>query len=402
MTSAAMDHGWDGGALKTAGRALLVVAAMVAATTVPGSMANDVPLWDPDIPVPSAHEAPLLSGITFRILKAYEPAVDGYEFLHGASIIRHGDTWYATWGHNKGRENTATEVTRGRRSRDDFLILTEVETIASGNEADANSHGVTLSRGGDLWGFFGRFTGFRQNTRTEAYRLNTKTDLWEPLGVVVGGGFWPCDEPQRMENGNWIMAGFRMSVPDGNPPAVAISNGDDLLDWTLVPIDQPSGLKMWGESSVIVRGSRITCIVRADRADPRAYVSTSEDSGRTWTPARRSNLPMAATKPYAGTLSTGHGYLIGTTTADCGNTRRPLTIALSGPGGGAFNRIYRIRDGVRPGERETTPADLAYPYAVEYDGSLYVVYSVGRPGNSRNSLELAVIPIAEITRRQEK
>ena len=39
---------------------------------------------------------------------------------------------------------------------------------------------------------------------------------------------------------------------------------------------------------------------------------------------------MTASKPYAGVLSTGRRYLIGTTALDSGNRRRPLTaLALS-------------------------------------------------------------------------
>ena len=56
--------------------------------------------------------------------------------------------------------------------------------IAPGTDTDANSHGVMLSLDGTFWGFFGRFTGFRQNTRTEAYRLNEVTDAWELQGVA--------------------------------------------------------------------------------------------------------------------------------------------------------------------------------------------------------------------------
>jgi len=177
-------------------------------------------------------------------------------------------------------------------------------------------------------------------------------------------------------------------------PAVAISNGDDMMDWTVVRIPKPAGLNLWGETSVLIHGSNLTAIIRG--GESRAYVSTSNDYGQTWSLVRRSNLPMVNSKPYVGTLSTGQDYLICRTTADGGNTRRPLTIALTDVGGGRFNTVYRIRDGIRPGESSTTEADLAYPYAVEHDGSLCVVYSVGRPGNITNSLELVVIPLSSL------
>ena len=82
---------------------------------------------------------------------------------------------------------------------------------------------------------------------------------------------------------------------------------------------------------MIVDKARITNIARYG-SKALALVSTSEDHGRTWTPAAASNLPMATSKPYAGTLSTGQRYLVCTTTADTGGKRSPLTIAVSKPG----------------------------------------------------------------------
>jgi hypothetical protein len=74
---------------------------------------------------------------------------------------------------------------------------------------------------------------------------------------------------------------------------------------------------------------------------------------------------------------------------------------LTEPGGGPFNTVYRIRDGIRPGKTSGVESGLAYPYAAEHDGSLYVVYSVGRPANE-NALELAIIPLSSMTPPSDK
>jgi hypothetical protein len=253
--------------------------------------------------------------------------VDGYRWLHGASIIRHKGTWHFTWGHNKGRENTDTEVTQGRRSSDDCETLTPVEMIAPGTDKRGNSHGVTLSHDGELWGFFGKFTGSRTDVRTDIFKLNEATDKWESLNRSIGDFFWATGEPQRMDNGNTIMAGFRMRPQRSrySPPAVAISNGDDLMDWTVVRI--PGAPKLtWGECGLIIRGKKLILISRHDKSDAMAYVAVSEDYGKTWSDLQRSNMPMAASKPYTGTLSDGRDYLLCTTTSDAGNLRRPLRI----------------------------------------------------------------------------
>jgi len=220
---------------------------------------------------------------------------------------------------------------------------------------------------------------------------------------VVKDGFWPLQEPLKMADGNWIMSGVRVANGYGgtdDPAAVAISHGDDLTRWDLVVIPKPPQYVMWGESAVIVDGRRVINAARFG-ARAQALVAVSEDCGRTWTESRPSNLPMATSKPYAGTLSTGQRYLVCTTTADSGGRRSPLTIAVSRPGENAFSRVFRIRDAVHEGPGESHPkAALSYPYAAEHAGKLYVGYSnSGGRGGNQNSAELAVISITSLAVR---
>ena len=373
-------------------------------------------LWDPSKPVPSSAEATLLEGIPLVVIKAREPEVDGYNWLHGAAIVRHKNTLYVSFGHNKGSENTASEEARGCKSSDGGKTWEEFFTIDDGNEPDlAVSHGVFFSHDGKLWAFQGGFYGRMKNVHARAYVLNETTHRWEPQGVVAEDGFWPMQEPQRMDNGNWIMAGICVGGGYGgpdDPAAVAISRGDDLTQWDVIRIPKPEEMEMWGESTVIVNGAEVLNIARYGK--PVALASVSKDYGRTWTECRESNLPMAASKPYAGMLSTGQRYLVATTTADSGNRRSPLTVAVSRPGEELFSQLYRIRDAVVTGhgvQVEEPPADaphasqiestpdtrLSYPYAAEYDGVLYVVYSNdGGRGGNRNSCELAIIPVERL------
>jgi len=376
-------------------------------------------LWGSTKPVPASAESPLLEGVDFVVVKRREPEEDGYNWLHGAAIVRHKGALYASFGHNQGSENTASEVANGCMSNDCGKTWGGVFTIDDGDEPNlAVSHGVFISHDGTLWAFHGAFYDRMKEIHTRAYVLDEQTGEWKPQGVVAQDGFWPMQEPQRMGDGNWIMAGI--SVANGlggpdDPAAVAISHGNDLTQWDVVRIPKPQHTIMWGESTVIVeRGTgfrpagsdrskagkmpapRIVCIARY--RNPIALAAMSEDYGRTWTETRESNLPMAASKPYAGVLSTGQRYLVCTTTADSGNRRSPLTIAISRAGEKLFSKIYRIRDAVHDGPGESTPvARLSYPYAAEYDGKLYVIYSNdGGRGGNRNSCELAIIPIQKL------
>lgn len=378
----------------------------VAAMHVPVSVTHAVPaetnftLWDPEKPVPKASECPLLEGVEFVVVKPWEPEVDGHNWLHGAAVCYHQDKLYASFGHNKGHENTASEVAHGRTSTDGGRTWGPVFPIDDGDPSNpAVSHGVFLSRRGELWAFHGSFYDRRQNVHTRAYRLQEQSGRWEPRGVVADDGFWPMQEPVKMDDGNWIIAGISVGGGSGgaDPAAVAISDGDDLIEWDVVKIPPgPRVGRLWGESTVIVEGSQVLNISRWGR--PVALAAVSNDYGRTWSPMISSNLPMAASKPYAGVLSSGHRYLVCTTTADSGNSRHPLTIAVGKPGEKVFSHIFRIRDAVYDGPGESAEnCRLSYPYAVEHEGSLYVAYSVdGGRGGNRNSAELAIIPVEKL------
>jgi hypothetical protein len=374
--------------------------------------AEPVTLWDPAVPLPRAVDMPVIAGTRFAVIKPYEFKQDGYRFLHGVGLAWHKNRLYASFGHNKGGENTGSEEARGRVSDDGGRTWGETFTIDSGDKPDlAVSHGVFLSHGGRLHAFMGAYYGTMQRVHTRGYVLDEASGRWNPLGVLVEGGFWPMQEPQRMDDGNWIMAGISAggdcSAGGVHPAAVAISRGDDFTNWDLVVIPVAEGLgAVWGESTLVTQGRRITNISRYG-AKALALVATSDDHGRTWTPSQPSNLPMTTSKPYAGRLSSGEPYLICTTTADSGSKRTPLTIALGPPGASTFSRVLVIRRSDHDGEVESHPgAQLSYPYAIEHDGQLFVGYSnsgggVGRVGEKRqlwnnNSGELAVIPIAAL------
>ena len=75
-------------------------------------------LWAPSRPVPKAAEAPLLEDVRFSVVKMRQPELDGYNWLHGPAIAWHNGVLHASFGHNTGSENTATEVANGRNSPD--------------------------------------------------------------------------------------------------------------------------------------------------------------------------------------------------------------------------------------------------------------------------------------------
>ena len=381
----------------------------VSATHPVPELPKPVPLWDETSTLPSAAELPQVDGVRFGVIKPYEFSKDRYRFLHGVALGFHRDRLYASFGHNQGGENTDSEEARVCHSDDDGRTWSDVTTIDAGNEPGIGvSHGVFHSHRDEFWAFHGAYSGTMENVHTRAYLLDEATGTWTSKGTIIEGGFWPMQQPIKMQNGNWIMSGLR--VGDGAPAAVAISHGDDFTAWDLIVIPRGEGIgNMWGESTVFVNGETIVNLSRYG-AEATALRATSDDYGRTWTASLPSNLPMTTSKPYTGTLSSGQNYLVGTTAAHNGGRRSPLTIAVTRQGETLFSKVFVIRDAeFDDGPGESHPqTKLSYPYAIEHDGKLYVGYSnsgggVGRVGSGRelwnnNSAELAVIPIKCLTR----
>jgi hypothetical protein len=356
------------------------------------------PLWDAAQVLPKSTELRQVAAAEFHVLKKQRPDADGCNWTLGVGLGWHRGKLYASWGFNRGNENTATEEAHVQVSEDGGRTWGRPVVLDSGAGDLGVSHGVFLSHAGRLWAFMGAFHENFQRTHTRGYVLNETSGVWEPLGVVLDRGFWPMQNPQQMADGNWIMAGFRVASgfgDAGNLPAVAISRGDDFTKWELIVIqpDQGLGSNIWGESAVIVEQERITNIARYG-SKARALVSISTDYGRRWTAAAASNLPMATSKPTAGRLSTGQRFLVCTTTADSGERRSPLTIAVSRPGETFFSRVFLIRDSVsdRTAGVSDPSADFSYPSAVEHGGRLYVGYT----HKSHIANELAVIPVSSL------
>ncbi|MGV3660940.1 MAG: exo-alpha-sialidase [Prosthecobacter sp.] len=376
---------------------------VTATHTVPQPVKADFPLWDEAQKLLTATELPVLEGVEFHVIKRHEPEVDQYPWLHGLGLAWHKGKLYASFGHNKGSENTASEEARGRVSEDGGKTWGDVFTIDTGTESDdlAVSHGVFLSHAGRLWAFHGAFRGKMGGIHTRAYLLDETTRRWGPKGTIAADGFWALNQPVKMSDGNWIMPGIRAGAYSNhttNPAAVVISHGDDLTKWDLVTLPTPEGLKVWGESGIIVDGAMVLNIARYG-ARPLALVSKSTDHGRTWTTMAESNLPMTTSKPAPGMLSTGQRYLVCTNAANNGGRRSPLTIALSKPGAQTFSKVFVIRPAefpVGPGE-SIAKASLSYPCAIEHEGKLYVAYSNnGGRGGNHNSAELAIIPLEKL------
>jgi len=369
-------------------------AAQMAAPYRPVTATHKIPalpqpftLWSGP-PIPSdVEEIPFAEGVEHRTI--HRPSEDGYKFLHGAAIVEHKGVMYANWANSPVNENGPHETLQGKRSNDGGVTWSELEVIGPGFEGNQrHSHGVLFVHKDELWTICARFgvgTPGRRfpGLQAEAFVLDEQTDRWKSRGIVMKN-CWPYDEPVRMASGDFITGG---QDKDGLP-VVAISSGDDLTQWKSVLIPYDRRLKpSFAETTVWSEGDRVTAVIRGGGGV--AWVSTSEDFGRTWSKAGPSSLPMPRAKAYFSKLSTGQLYLL----SNLGN-RDTLVISVSRPGEQTLSRMWRIRHGKSipprfPGQAKGK--QWSYPYGYEHDGELYIVYSVGK-----EDCGLSVIPVASL------
>ena len=350
-------------------------------------------LWDPATPLPDRSDVPPLAEVTHVTVHR---AVRGeYQFLSGPCIVAHKGRLLVVWTNGPVNEDQNTELLRGRWSADGGRTWGDVETIAGNQRFDPSyGHGTMLSEGGRLWAFpacFHHDAASVSRIRMEAFLLDEKTGKWEHRGVVAED-FWAHEEPKALPGGGWIVAGDEGTYP-GHGPAVALIDANDPTRWRVVKIPPPPGsAEMYAaETTLWVDRHEVVAIIRNTKA-PNALMSVGTDGGRSWTPAADSNLPMAWSRAYAGVLSTDQRYLI--SNLDRGWDRDILAVAVSRPHERYLGRVWTIRRGkskppLYPGKSKAP--QWSYPWAIEHDGKLYVVYAVGK-----EDCGLSVIPVSAL------
>lgn len=383
-----------------------------------------VPLWGPDRPVLRQKELPVLSNVRFSVVKPYEFGQDGFRYQHVPSIEWHKGRLHAVWTANRNAENTPGQIIAHRVSDDDGRSWSALGTVVEGDPACGAGFNepVLFAHDERLWCFTGTASTptqpkspFGLSNGTRAFLFDERSGGWRYQGDISGGvRFWPLQRPLQLPCGEWLMAGMNVERNYGEgtydlPAAFARSTNDDFTSWEIVDLPRPPGPQLGELALMALDSSRVLGVARYHPSMRNvALVVVSEDGGKNWTAQRESNLPMSQSKPNAGTLRSGHSYLIGNIASDSGGQRTPLTIALMRPGEDSFSRMAVIRHAEfpeGPGESHRQ-GRVHYPSSVEHEGYLYVIYCVdgveGRaPGEGRllwnnNSIELAVIPMESL------
>lgn len=358
-------------------------------------MTNAIPLWDKARPFPPPNTT-IVPGTRYSLVHRQTP---DFEFLHEPRLAHDGKTLYVNFSNAPKLESEPAQVMRGRRSTDGGKTWSDIEVVAGGFADGKRRHETAplLAREDGVWALVGRYDfGSKSALGMEIWREHPATKQFAPVSDgIVAPDFIPFVAPQRLANGNWIVGGHLQKVTRA---AVAISEGENLLRWRIVPL-QDDIHPGFPETALAVQGNDVLAIVRPDKApNSMALASISRDGRNSFSKLLPTTLPMEESKPFAGTLSNGRSYLIW----NHGKERRnELWIAVTAPGTlYPFEKVWRLVGG----PAEALPADLAeigetapvhnwaYPEAVERDGTLYVVFSL----NKRHCY-MAAVPVAALT-----
>lgn len=342
-------------------------------------------LWNSENTFPSLKEMRTIEGLEHIIV--HEAHKDGSRFLLGAAIIKHSGTLYCSFVNSLEEENDSFSMLAQKKSYDGGKSWTDYRSVSKNEAVFSKSHGVYLEHEGSLYAFCPRAkftpTAYPELTM-EAYREN-EIGEWDYLGIVLDRDFWPMCQPIMLDDGSYVMAGLKT---DEHTAAVAVCDGNDITKWEMHTIPVPKDLWIWGETTVLKLDGRLLAIVRGGGEVGYAMVSESLDGGKSWSELADSNLFIAQSKMYAGTLSNGDLYVVFTVKSE--GYRDTLCIAV---GRKKFERIYLIRHGFDASPKFQPCNEWCYPYAYEDRESemLYVVYS-----KNKEDCELAIIPVESL------
>ena len=333
-----------------------------------------------------------------------EPSNEGYQFLHDPAIVAHKGQLIAAWYACPEHEIVDESRIHSRRSNDGGVTWSEIEVIAE----DRNDEGIhyvpaqLLSTGDNLYAFVGKMKGHDIIISTAIYQYNESNKIWEEIREIAQL-FLPNCMPEKLANGNWILAGRTATKLGKLPvkPAVLISEGDRLDgSWRVVALEkEPFPEKgHYPETTLIEAGNTLYSFVRSDDGvtyKPHIYSST--DFGETWVRLIHHDFRAVATKMYGGTLSTGQNYMLFNYVPDSPdiNSRGVLAIAVSSRhvDGLKFARVLAVQSAFNG---SGVPRRAHYPSAFEYDGNLYVIYTAEFEGESKRQCELAIIPLESL------
>ena len=323
-----------------------------------------------------------------------EKPVEPFLFLHEAAIIEYHGKLFAAWYNNKKTELFGETPIRFAFSSDHGDRWSEPQTIATDPSGKILYCPPVFGIDDDkLYLFMNSMVAPDHIHSLDLYIYNEKANKFDFL--------WSRSVPFKLNtnvyklgNGKLILPG-RIGEIDGFPstPAVMISDSGKIdAEWRIVKLAEsavlPDGSKLiHPEVSLIVSDEKIYAFCRNDERNV-SLVYISEDYGETWK-AFASDLTLADSKIYSGTLSDGRNYLVGTADRE----RRLLYILFTENGKTRFTDGFILQNGYSPAP--TDGIAWSYPAVCDENGILHIAYTVVMNENNERGAMISSVPLAD-------
>jgi hypothetical protein len=309
-----------------------------------------------------------------RTSTVYRARQGNYQFNLHSYLARYGGKFWAVWSSGLVNEDDNGQVIRYATSVDGHQWSESRVLVADPDGAQKPGFWICRAvfvAGGKLTALAARVEERTKGPGAEWKGLKLVRFVWDggkwkDRGVYIDNCMsnYP---PERMGR-NWFMTcrDSRQSM------SMALSR--DLVHWKQT---QLAGDADTSEPSSYVDPEGVAHTLFRDRGRSGfLYHSLSRDQGETWTAPVKTDYPDATSKNFAGRLSSGWYYLINN---PC-RGRDPLAISFSRDGW-RFGDPMALR--ARPPARRYVggakgSGSVQYPHAMEYGGSLWVIYATNK------------------------
>lgn len=333
----------------------------------------------------------LAPGETFVIARG-EPGVNGFN-LHSYVAQFDGRLW-VIWSSSKVREEDPDQLILYSTSRDGRKWSQPRTLVDDPDGPDKPARWI--ARG--LYVEKGKLQALGAYIESAAYRLRGQQVVWQGLKLYRfewNGQMW-------LDRGVFADDCMNNFPPERLGDAYGMPCRDSLMNvymarsatpgigpWSRTPIVADPPFHRMDEPALYETPDGYThMIVRDNNRSRRLIHVLSRDHGKAWAKPVLTDYPDATSKNFTGRLRNGSYYLINNPDP---TKRDPLAISFS-PDGWLYSNPLAIRRDAPPARPRTIGGgSFQYPNAVEYRGSLWVVYST-----NKQDIEITRIPLDRI------
>ncbi len=296
-----------------------------------------------------------------------------WQFNLHSYLVHHDGKFWAMWSSGRVDEDSRNQLIRYATSEDGHTW--SESGIVADDPDGPDQPGRWIARG--VFVFNGKLTALlayieEKWANLRLMRFEWTGDAWTEAGLFVDNcmnNYPPRPIGDRM---------FMTCRDSDRKMYPAISDTLAGTNWTVTPLPgEPPHDKMSEPSWYVDPEGLVHLIFRDQNRSRFLYRSISRDQGQTWPAPVRTNYPDATSKNFTGLLSNGWYYLINNPSQ---TGRDPLGISFSRDGW-TFGSPKALRKDAPPQRfpgRAKGPDSFQYPHAIEYQGSLWVIYSTNK------------------------